>query len=52
MTRRPSESVVPGELFRGRRSGKLDNFDFLPLDDLGCLPQGNEESGVLFTQIA
>ena len=33
-------------------SGKLDNFDFLLLDDLGYLPQGAEESEVLFTLIA
>ena len=31
---------------------KLDNFDFLLLDDLGYLPQGAEESEVLFTRIA
>ena len=31
---------------------KLDNFDFLIIDDLGYLPQGTEESGVLFTLIA
>ena len=31
---------------------KLDNFDFLLLDDLGYLPQGLEESEVLFTLIA
>ena len=31
---------------------KLDNFDFLLLDDLGYLPQGAEESEVLFTLIA
>ena len=31
---------------------KLDNFDFLIIDDLGYLPQGAEESGVLFTLIA
>ena len=35
-----------------RRLRKLDNFDFLLLDDLGYLPQGNEESEVLFTLIA
>ena len=29
-----------------------DNFDFLLLDDLGYLPQGAEESEVLFTLIA
>ena len=35
-----------------RRLRKLDNFDFLLLDDLGYLPQGAEESDVLFTLIA
>ena len=35
-----------------RQQRKLDNFDFLLLDDLGYLPQGNEESEVLFTLIA
>ena len=35
-----------------RRLRKLDNFDFLLLDDLGYLPQGAEESVVLFTLIA
>ena len=35
-----------------RRLLKLDNFDFLLLDDLGYLPQGAEESEVLFTLIA
>ena len=38
------------ELLAAKR--KLDNFDFLLLDDLGYLPQGAEESGVLFTLIA
>jgi len=31
---------------------KLDNFDFLIIDDLGYLPQGTDESEVLFTLIA
>ena len=31
---------------------KLDNFDFLPVDDLGYLPQGTEESEVIFILIA
>ena len=31
---------------------KLDNIDFLLIDDLGYLPQGAEESEVLFTLIA
>jgi len=31
---------------------KLDNFDFLIIDDLGYLPQGTEESEVLFTLTA
>ena len=35
-----------------RRLRKLDSFDFLLLDDLGYLPQGAEESEVLFTLIA
>ena len=35
-----------------RQLRKLDNYDFLLLDDLGCLPQGAEESKVLFTLIA
>ena len=35
-----------------RQLRKLDNFDFLLLDDLGYLPQANEESEVLFTLIA
>ena len=35
-----------------RRLRRLDNFDFLLLDDLGYLPQSTEESEVLFTLIA
>ena len=35
-----------------RQLRKLDNFDFLLLDDLGYLPQGAEESEVLFTLMA
>ena len=35
-----------------RQLRKLDTFDFLLLDDLGYLPQGAEESEVLFTLIA
>ena len=35
-----------------RRLRKWDNFDFLLFDDLGYLPQGAEESEVLFTLIA
>ena len=31
---------------------KLDNFDLLVIDDLGYMPQGAEESEVLFTLIA
>ena len=31
---------------------KLDSFDFLLIDDLGYLPQGTEESEVLFTLMA
>ena len=40
------------ELALPRQLRKLDNFDFLLLDDLGYLPQGAEESEVLFTLIA
>ena len=35
-----------------RQLRKLDTFDFLLLDDLGDMPQGAEESEVLFTLIA
>ena len=35
-----------------RRLRQPDNYDFLLLDDLGYLPQGAEESEVLFTLIA
>ena len=35
-----------------RQLRKLDNYNFLLLDDLGYLPQGAEESEVLFTLIA
>ena len=35
-----------------RQLRKLDNYDFLLLDDLGYLTQGAEESEVLFTLIA
>ena len=35
-----------------RQLRNLDNFDFLPLDNLGYLPQGNKESEVLYTLIA
>ena len=31
---------------------KLDNYDLLVIDDLGYLPQGADESEVLFTLIA
>jgi DNA replication protein DnaC len=31
---------------------KLDNFEFLIIDDLGYLPQGTQESEVLFTLMA
>ncbi len=34
-----------------RQLRKLDNCDFLLLDDLDYLPQGNEESEVLFSLI-
>ena len=33
-----------------KRPRKLDNFDFLLLDDLGYLPQGAEESEVLIAE--
>ena len=39
-------------LFAPGQLRKLDNFDFLLLDDLGYLPQGAEVSEVLFTLIA
>ena len=42
----PSFQPFHGEGSRG------DNYDFLLLDDLGYLPQGAEESEVLFTLIA
>ena len=35
-----------------RQLRRLDNYGFLLLDDLGYLPQGAEESEVLFTLIA
>ena len=35
-----------------RQLRKLDSYDFLLLDDLGYLPQGAEESELLFTLIA
>ena len=35
-----------------RQLRKLDSYDFLLLDDLGYLPQGAEESEVLFTLIS
>ena len=43
---------VNGEMDPPRRLRKLDNFDFLFLDDLGYLPQGAEESEVLFTLVS
>ena len=46
----PRRQARSGDLPRQLR--KLDNFDFLLLDDLGYLPQGAEESEVLFTLIA
>ena len=47
------ESLVgKQELELRRRLGRLENFDFLLLDDLGYVPQGAEESEVLFTFIA
>jgi len=36
--------------FQGLR--KLDNFDFMIIDDLGYLPQGTQESEVLLPLIA
>ena len=35
-----------------RRLSKFDHFGFLLLDDRGYLPQGAQESEVLFTLIA
>ena len=60
---RPLRSGLPSGAGTARRAAKrdldlprqlrkLDNFDFLLLDDLGYLPQGAEESEVLFTLIA
>ena len=40
------------DLYLPRQLRKLDSYDFLILDDLGYLPQGAEESEVLFTLIA
>jgi DNA replication protein DnaC len=40
------------ELQLPRALHKLDNFDFLVLDDLGYLPQGAAASAVLFTLMA
>ena len=44
--------VAKRDLDLPHRLRKLDNFDFLLLDALGYLPQGTEESEVLFTLIA
>ena len=44
--------AVKRDLALPRQLRKLDNYDFLLLDDLGYLPQGAEESEVLFTLIA
>ena len=44
--------VAKRDLALPRQLRKLDNYDFLLLDDLGYLPQGAEESEVLFTLIA
>ena len=41
-----------GELQLPRALRKLDNFDFLVVDDLGYLPLGATESEVLFTLMA
>ena len=46
------ELLAKRDLDLPRQLRKLDNFDFLLLDDLGYLPQGAEESEVLFTLIA
>ena len=40
------------DLDQPRQLRKLDNYDLLLLDDLGYLPQGAEESEMLFTLIA
>ena len=45
-------SAAKRDLALPRQLRKLDNYDFLLLDDLGYLPQGAEESEVLFTLIA
>ena len=47
-----NSSPPSADLDLPRQLRKLDNFDFLLLDDLGYLPQGAEESEVLFTLIA
>ena len=50
----PDQRSPPSAIWtcQSRQLRKLDNFDFLLLDDLGYLPQGAEESEVLFTLIA
>ena len=47
-----STKVGDGLSYQAAVLRKLDNYDFLLRDDLGYLPQGNEESEVLFTLIA
>ena len=52
-TRRPDTVLIlVPSVWEERLTRKLDNYDFLLLDDLGYLPQGAEESEVLFTLIA
>ena len=52
----PAGAGPPGRQARPRpcrdNLRRLDSYDFLLLDDLGYLPQGAEESEVLFTLIA
>ena len=45
-------SAAKRDLALPRKLHRLDNYDFLVLDDLGYLPKGAEESEVLFTLIA
>ena len=49
---RQSVATEPEPAAPPRPRRKPDNYDFLLLDDPGYLPQGAEESEVLFTLIA
>ena len=48
----PAHGAAPDPGARCPAVQSPDNFDLLFPDDLGCLPQGAEESEVLFTLIA